>query len=297
MTSPSQSATTSGDTGSTSVADARARNPHELNNADLILNHFSLEREQPIVQRIELAAKAGFAGIGMFVGQYAALEADGFAPNGLRDLLDGHGVCLAEIEVVPGLGQDGSGNGAAAEVEAIGWRMADEFGCRYMQVIGPAALPIAEAGRAYAALADRAADHDLVLGLEFLPFTDIVTIHDALRIIEAADRPNAGMCVDIWHLTRGELDLAAVAGMPGEMITGIQMSDGTRVPENPDYYTDCLTNRVAPGDGEFDVAGFVAAVRSTGTTAPWALEVCSAAGWADPVGHVARIADGMRRFL
>lgn len=302
MSSPSQSATSSGDAGATSgVAVGRdvrvARNPHSLTNADLILNHFSLEREQPIVQRVELAAAAGFAGIGMFVGQYTALESDGFAPNGLRELLDEHGVCLAEIEVVPGLGADGSGNGRAGEVEAIGWRMADAFGCRYMQVIGPAEMPIADAGRAYAALADRAADHDLVLGLEFLPFTDIVTIHDALGIIEAADRPNAGMCVDIWHHTRGVPDIAAIATLPGEMITGIQMSDGTLIPQNSDYYTDCLTNRVAPGDGEFDVTGFVAAVRSTGTIAPWALEVCSAAGWADPVGHVARIADGMRRYL
>ena len=302
MSSPSQSATSSSDAGAparpVAASDVRvARDPHSLTSADLILNHFSLEREQPIVQRVELAAAAGFAGIGMFVGQYAALEEEGFAPNGLRELLDGHGLCLAEIEVVPGLGADGSGGDRAGEVEAIGWRMADAFDCRYMQVIGPAEMSIADAGRAYAALADRAADHDLVLGLEFLPFTDIVTIHDARRIIEAADRPNAGMCVDIWHHTRSDPDLAAIAALPGAMITGIQMSDGTLTPQNPDYYTDCLTNRVAPGDGEFDVAGFVAAIRSTGTNVPWAMEVCSASGWADPVGHVARIAEGMRRYL
>ena len=281
MTSPSQA----------------GRDPHELTSSDLVLNHFSLSRDQPIVQRVELAATAGFAAIGMFVGQYAALEGEGFAPGGLRDLLDEHGVCLAEIEVVPGLGAGGRGGEQAAEIEAVGWRMADEFRCRYMQVIGPSELPLADAGKAYAALADRAADHDLVLGLEFLPFTDIVTVHDARRIIEAADRPNAGMCVDIWHHNRGANDLAAIAALPGEMITGIQMSDGTRIPQDPDYYTDCLNNRVAPGDGEFDVAAFVAAVRSTGTTVPWALEVCSAEGWANPAAHVQRIADGMRAFL
>lgn len=274
-----------------------APDPHELDNDDLILSHFSLARDQEIHQRVELAAAAGFAGIGMFVGQYAVLESDGFAPRGLGELLDEHGLCLAEIEVVPGLGAGGAGSERAAEVEAIAWRMADTFGCRYLQVIGPAELPIAEAAQAYGALCDRGADHDLVLGLEFLPFTDIVTVHDARRIIEAADRPNGGMCVDIWHHTRGADDLAAIAELPGEMITGIQMSDGPLRPDNPDYYTDCLTNRVAPGAGEFDVTGFVAAVRGTGTTAPWALEVCSAAGWADPQAHVPRLAAGMRQYL
>jgi sugar phosphate isomerase/epimerase len=262
-----------------------------------VLNHFSLRRDLPVRERVELAAAAGFSALGLYVLQYAQLEDEGFAPAELHELLDRHDMCIAEIEVISGLGADGIGSTRAAEMEAVAWRMADEFHCRYMQVIGPSELPTADAGRAYAGLCDRAADHDLVLGLEFLPFTDIVSVHDARRIVEAADRPNAGICVDIWHHSRGANDLAAIAALPGEMITGIQMSDGTLVPQNPDYYTDCLENRVAPGDGEFDVAGFVAAVRGTGSTVPFALEVCSAAGWADPAPHVQRIADGMRRFL
>jgi sugar phosphate isomerase/epimerase len=175
--------------------------------------------------------------------------------------------------------------------------MADAFGCRYLQAIGPAAAGVDEAGRAFGALCDRAAEHGLVVGLEFLPFTDIVSVHDARAIVEAADRPNGGLCVDIWHHERGAADLAAVAALPGELVTGIQMSDGTRRPQDPDYLTDCLTNRVAPGDGEFDVAGFVEAIRHTGATVNWSMEVCSAVGWAHPAEHVARLADGMRRAL
>ena len=68
------------------------------------------------------------------------------------------------------------------------------------------------------------------------------------------------------------------------------------MPENPDYYTDCLANRRPMGDGEFDVAAFLAAVEGTGTTAPWSLEVCSATGWASPDDHIASIAAGVARF-
>lgn len=146
-------------------------------------------------------------------------------------------------------------------------------------------------------MCDRAADHGLVVGLEFLPFTDIVSVHDARNIVEAADRPNGGICVDIWHHERGARDLAAIAALPAELIKAIQMNDGPRQPADPDYYTDCLTNRMAPGDGEFDVAGFIAALREAGSTVSWSLEVCSAAGWADPAPHVGRIADGMRAAL
>lgn len=274
-----------------------ASRAYQLDASDLVLSHFSLRRDHPIEERIALAASAGFAGIGLFVGQYAALEQDGVAPGGLRELLDEHDLCLAEIEVVPGLGRDGVGGERAAAVEEIAWRMADEFGCRYLQVIGPAELPVDEAARAFGGLCDRAAEHGLVVGLEFLPFTDIVSPLDALRIVEGADRPNGGLCIDIWHHERGARDVTTIAELPPELITGVQMSDGTRVPEDPDYYTDCLTNRRAPGDGEFDVAGLVGLLAAAGVEVPWGMEVCSATGWADPARHVEAIASGMRSFL
>jgi sugar phosphate isomerase/epimerase len=270
------------------------RDPRRMRSDDLVLNHFSLARQFPIEDRVRLAAANGFAGIGLYVVQYQQLEVEGRAPGALRELLAEHGVCLAEIEVIPGLGTDGVGGERAAEMEATAFRMADEFGCRYLQAIGPAEMPIADAGRAYGGLCDRAADHGLVVGLEFLPFTDIVSVHDARAIVEAAGRPNGGICVDIWHHERGARDLAAIADLPAAMITGVQINDGTRVPANPDYYTDCLANRVAPGAGEFDVAGFIEAVRSTGCSVPLALEVCSADGWRQPEQHVRDIANGMR---
>jgi sugar phosphate isomerase/epimerase len=270
---------------------------HDLGPEDLVLSHFSLAREHPIEHRVTLAAAAGFAGIGLYVGQYRELEASGFAPTGLAELLDEHGVLLAEIEVVPGLGADGEGGERAASMERTAWRMADTFNCRYLQVIGPAGRPIAEAAAAFGALCDRAADHDLVVGLEFLPFTDIYGIAEAQPIVEEAGRPNGGLCVDIWHHERGASDLDAIRALPAEMIKGIQVNDGPKLPEDPDYYTDCLTNRVPPGAGEFDMAGFVDAIRSTGATLPWSVEVCSASGWAQPALHVERCAAGMRACL
>ena len=76
---------------------------------ELVLSHFSLPRAHPIEERVRLAAAAGFDGIGLYVGHYAQLEADGFAPHGLRDLLDEHSVRLREIEVIPRLGVDAGG--------------------------------------------------------------------------------------------------------------------------------------------------------------------------------------------
>ena len=273
------------------------RRPRELGPDDLVLSHFSLGRLHPIEDRIRLAAANGFAAIGLYVGHYAELEEQGFAPDGLRGLLDERGVCLAEIDVVVGLGADGPGGSRAAEMEAVAWRMADAFESRYVQVTGPAGPDVGLAGAWFGSLCDRAAAHGLVVGLEFLPFTDVVSVLDARRIVEAGGRPNGGICVDIWHVERGVRDLDAIADLPGELITGIQLSDGPRTPADSDYYTDCVENRLSPGTGEFDIVGLVDAVRSTGCTAPMSLEVCSKVGWSAPERHVEEIADGLRRVL
>lgn len=271
-------------------------NPRALAPEELILSHFSLSPMHDIHERVELAALNGFVGIGLYVGQYIELEKSGFAPHGLDELLDQHGVCLAEIEVISGLGIEGAGGEKAILFEAAAWRIADHFGSRYLQAIGPGG-EIVDAARAFGSLCDRAAEHGLVVGLEFLPFTDIKSVHDARHIVEAADRANGGICVDIWHHERGARDLDAIAKLPGELITGVQMNDGTTAPENDDYYRDCLDNRRAPGEGEFDIAGLVAALRNTGAAIPWSIEAPSSLGWANAEAHVAALASGMRKFL
>lgn len=261
-----------------------------------VLSHFTLAPMHPIEDRIRLAAENGFGSIGLFVGQFLELEQNGWSTTRISECLAEHGVGLSEIEVITGLGRDGRGGERAALWEDAAWRMADAFGCRYLQVIGPAGERSA-ATRAFGTLCDRAADHGLVVGLEFLPFTDIVSAGDARRIVEDAGRPNGGICVDVWHLERGTRDLAELARVPGELITGVQINDGTIEPADPDYYTDCLAHRVAPGDGEMRVAEILSIVRASGSTVPWSVEAPSAVGWLSPAEHVARCAEGLRRFM
>ena len=277
---------------------ARQRSARELDNSDLVLSYFSLDRTHPMADRIEAAAAAGYAGIGLYIGEYQRLGAQGLAHGWLDDLLAAHHMLIAEIEVVRGWAQHGEPYEQCLAMESAAWEMADRFGCRYLQAIGPFEGTIAEAGAAYGALCDRAAEHGLVVGLEFLPFTNIVDAADALRIVEAADRPNGGVCVDIWHHARGANNLELIQAIGADRITGIQMSDGTLMPQRPDYLQDCLRNRVAPGDGEFGAAHFVGALIAMGVSVPWALEVCNDSVWGIPgQDHVTHCADGMRTVL
>ncbi len=275
------------------------RSPRQLDADDLVLSFFTLGRRHDIVDRVVSAAAAGYAGIGLYVGEYYSLEQSGFAPNGLAELLEENDICLAEIEVLQGWADpEVATTDRYRGTEETAWRMADSFDCRYVQAIGPYVGSIDDAGSAFGSLCDRAGDHGLVVGLEFVPFTNIVTAADALAIVENADRDNGGICVDIWHHERGAADLDLIRNIPGPRILGIQMSDGSLEPRDGSYFDDTLRNRVPPGEGEFDVGGFIAALRHAGASVPWSVEVCNDDVWeSGGREHVARCAEAMRGQL
>lgn len=277
------------------------KQPSELDRTDLVLSHFSLDRHHPIEDRVAAAAAAGFDSIGLYIGQYRELMDSGWSPARLRELLEAHGLTLSEIEVLRGWATAAVTSDSYQAMEATAWEMADNFGCRYVQAIGGYDGTIEECGDAFGALCDRAADHGLVVGLEFLPFTNIYDAADGIRVVESADRGNGGLCVDIWHHTRGTNDLSQIQAIPGDRVMAIQMNDGPAEPQLDDYVQDCLRTRVPPGEGTFDVDGFVGALVDVGANVPWSMEVCNDDVWGQTgqpvIDHCTAIATAMRSTL
>ena len=86
----------------------------------------------------------------------------------------------------------------------------------------------------------------MLVGIEWLPYTNIATAADAQAIVEAAGRPNGGYCADIWHHRRGADDESLITALPADRVFAVQMNDGPRQPQLDDYKQDCLANRVPP---------------------------------------------------
>src|SRR5262245_26964913 len=267
---------------------------------DLVWSHFSRPRFGDFDARVAAAAAAGMAGIGLYVFEYERLrEQEGRSADALHDVLDAHGLVIADAEVIRGWwANEGSVAEDCRRMEELAWEMADEFGIRYLQAIGPYDCAFDQAVAGFARLCDRAAEHGVLVGIEWLPYTNIATADDARAIVEAADRPNGGYCVDIWHHTRGANDVAMITALDPSRVFAIQMNDGMLSPAVADYKIDCLANRLPPGAGEFDCVGFIRTLREMGVDAPISLEVCSTELWDAPAEDAARAAaDGMRAVL
>lgn len=275
------------------------RTAADLGPGDLVWDHFSRPRHDDVVDRIEAAAAAGFAAVGLYLGAWERLRADGATIAAIEAALDRTGLVVANIEVVRGWASPDRADRACIDQERLAYELADRFGCRYLQAIGDMTGSTDQAATGFAALCDRAGEHGLTVGLEWVPsMTNIETAATAAEIVLAADRPNGGFCVDSWHLTRSTNDLDDIRRLPGDRIFAVQLNDGPIRPDHDDYLTDCLTNRVPPGEGEFDLIALVQVLDEIGSRAPIGLEVCSTTLWDGPVERAAEAgATAMRRVL
>ncbi len=265
---------------------------------DLVWDHFSRPRADGVVERVHAAAAAGYAAIGLYLGSWAVLREQPEELERVDEALASTGLVIANIETLRGWAVPGADE-ACRQQEVLAYEMADHWGCRYVQVIGDANGPLDQAADGFAALCDRAGEHGLLVGLEWVPsMTNIGDAATAVRIVTEADRANGGLCFDSWHFTRSTNDLDDLRNLPGDKVFATQWNDGTIAAQHSDYLQDCLTNRVPPGEGEFTLVEMVRILDAIGSTAPIGVEVCSAELWAAPVDHAAQVsADGMRRIL
>jgi sugar phosphate isomerase/epimerase len=273
------------------AADALAALPGyaDLGPDDLILSHFSLGRFRPFEERVRAAAEAGFAAMGLYVGEYERLRTEGASDADLRSVLGQYGMRVVEIEALRGWSATGAERDAYLRSERSVFAMSD--------ALGPGHLD--DAAEAFAGVCDRAAEHGLAVAIEFLPeMTNIPDAATAMQIVKAAGRTNGGICLDCWHHFRGANDDDMLRAIPAEAIFTVQFNDGPRQRVDPDYYTDCTRHREVPGDGDFDLVGFLRLVDEMGVRLPLSVEVMSVGLEPRPAGEIARrLADATRAVV
>ncbi|MFE9621880.1 bifunctional sugar phosphate isomerase/epimerase/4-hydroxyphenylpyruvate dioxygenase family protein [Streptomyces sp. NPDC006527] len=121
-------------------------------------------------------------------------------------------------------------------------------------------------------LADLAQDFGIRVAYEALAWGRHVSTYDhAWRIVETADHPALGTCLDSFHILSRGSDPKGIEDIPGEKIFFFQLADA------PLPAMDVLQwsrhHRRFPGQGGFDVAGLLRHVLRAGYDGPLSLEV------------------------
>lgn len=238
-------------------------------------------------ERCAQAAAAGMTGLGLWHADLAhLLETRPLADIGavFRD----HGLVHLELEFLDDwfVAPDHPARAAADARRRLLFDAAAELGAHHVKVGNLGRSP-ASRGRltdAFGALCRAAAEHhDALIVYELMPFDiNTTSLADVLAILDGADAPNGGIAIDTWHLGKMRItpdDLRAIAP---RHLHYVELSDGT-VADMPDHTEETTRFRRLPGEGEFDVRGYVRVLAELGYRGPWGVEVLSDALRALPI--------------
>ncbi|MEV0070868.1 sugar phosphate isomerase/epimerase [Amycolatopsis sp. NPDC050768] len=223
-------------------------------------------RHADLATRIRAAAGAGFTAIGLRLDDY---RSSGLADEAVRDLLDEHSLRILELEHT----WDWAAGEPAPE-EAAMFHLADTLGFRQLNVPMFTEHTRAELVESFGRLCDRAADHGVLVGFEFLPYSSSRTLAQVWDVVAAADRSGGGVIIDFWHWFRSDAQAADLAAVPADRITSIQLCDVLPEPL-PDLTTEARHHRLLPGRGAGSTGELLDALRRHGVTAPLSVEVFS----------------------
>jgi 4-hydroxyphenylpyruvate dioxygenase len=146
-----------------------------------------------------------------------------------------------------------------------------------------------------ARLAERAARRGIKIGYEALAWgRHVRTWKHAWRIVEAVAQPSLGLILDSFHtLAPGDDTREIATTVPSEKIVFVQIADAPKL--EMDVLSWSRHFRCFPGQGELDVAGFLAPILDTGYGGPISLEVFNDDFRAAPARQTA--VDAMRSLL
>jgi sugar phosphate isomerase/epimerase len=231
--------------------------------------------------RCAQAARVGFKGLGLW---HADIEhqLQTSSLKEMRQIFDDAGLDYLQVEFLADFFVD-HGQPERAESDArrrMLFETAAEFDAHHIKVGNIPGTPceLGKLTEAFAELCDDAREHtDATVVYEFMPFdVNVNTLDAALQLAQDAGRRNGGLAIDTWHMGKLGITPDELKRIPPEYLRWVELSDGQR--QNMDDLVDETVNhRRLPGEGEFDLPGYVEAAKSVGYDGPWGVEVLSEA--------------------
>ncbi len=118
-----------------------------------------------------------------------------------------------------------------------------------------------------------AADSDVTVAVEFLPWTGVPDLATTWELVEPLG-PAVGILVDTWHWLRqpGGPAPDLLESIPPERIGYVQVCDAGATP-GPDLFQEAMTHRLLPGEGVVDFAALFDQLVARGATPVVATEI------------------------
>jgi sugar phosphate isomerase/epimerase len=225
------------------------------------------------------ARTVGFSGLGIW---HADLEhvLETRTLREMKEVLDDNGLRHVELEFLMDwfLDEDDERRQASDRTRALLFEAAAVLDAHHIKVGNipgaPAELPrLCE--RFGELCADAARHTSATIVYELMPFdSNVRSIDAALEVVGGAAAPNGGVAIDTWHMSKLGIEPDELRRIPPDYLSWVELSDG-QLEDMEDPVDETINHRSLPGEGQFDIRGYVDVCIDRGYAGPWGVEVLS----------------------
>jgi sugar phosphate isomerase/epimerase len=240
--------------------------------------HFGREwSEFDFADRCAEAARVGFVGLGLWHADIEhQLESRSLAD--MRRILDDNGIRCYELEFLMDwfVGEGEDARKQSDRMRELLFDAGNELDAHHIKAGNIPGTPceMPRLKEAYAELCADAAERTSAKVLyEFMPFdVNVHSVESALEVIDGIE--NTGVVIDTWHMSKLGIAPDDLRKFSVEQLGWIELSDG-QFENMEDPIDEVINRRKLPGEGEFDIRGYVEVGLDVGYSEPWGVEVLS----------------------
>lgn len=221
-------------------------------------------------QRVEAASKAGWKGIGLVLSDLqATLEQNSLAT--IRQLFKDNDIKYFELEILLDWYLTGDARKVSDYERSKMIELGGELGMCNLKI---GAKPFENSPNSLDNMADEfsklckeVAQVNANVALEIMPFSRLATLEDGLKVVDTGDA-NGGLCLDIWHLARGNIDFEKISMVQSHLIKSVELNDAAEEVQG-DLFNDSTHHRKLCGQGAYNIPLFLEEIKKAGFNQPY----------------------------
>lgn len=212
--------------------------------------------------RVKAAKAAGYEGIGLRAETYVDALNEGLTDQDILDILTKYDIAVTEVEYIVQWAEEKRSYEQKYK-EQICFHMCRLFNVGHINCGLMENYSIEYTAQKLKELCGRVGD--LIIGVEPMPYSGLPDFDKAYAVVEASGCENAMLILDTWHWVRADQPYRKLTAQQAAKVISIQINDAYERPYASAILRDeSMHDRLAPGTGAKDTAGFVKMIKDAG---------------------------------
>lgn len=212
--------------------------------------------------RVKAAKAAGYEGIGLRAETYVDALNEGLTDQDILDILAKYDIAVTEVEYIVQWAEEKRSYEQKYK-EQMCFHMCRLFNVSHINCGLMENYSIEYTAQKLKELCGRAGD--LIIGVEPMPYSGLPDFDKAYAVVEASGCENAMLILDTWHWVRADQPYRKLTAQQAAKVISIQINDAYERPYASAILRDeSMHDRLAPGTGAKDTAGFVKMIKDAG---------------------------------